>query len=82
MSVKVIDIKDMKILPAKEGTCPICAVSHEAELPHNKDSLFYQMLFYQQNGRYPTWKDAMEHCTEEMKKAWTDALAEKGIKVE
>ena len=51
MQAKVIGIEDMNILPAKEGTCPICAVSHEPELPHNKDSLFYQMSFYQQNGR-------------------------------
>ena len=75
-------IKDMKILPAKEGTFPICATSHEPELPHNKDSLFYQMSFYQQNGRYPTWKDAMEHCSEEMKAQWTDALKEHGVEVE
>ena len=75
-------IKDMKILPAKEGTCPICAVNHEPGFPHNKDSLFYQMSFYQQNNRYPTWKDAMAHCSEEMQKAWTDALKEKGMEVE
>lgn len=82
MNIKEINIKDMKILPAKEGTCPICATIHEPELPHNKDSLFYQMSFYQQNGRYPTWKDAMEHCSEEMKVAWTDALKEHGVEVE
>jgi hypothetical protein len=75
-------IKDMKILPAKEGTCPICAVNHEPELPHNKDSLFYQMTFYQNNGRFPTWKDAMEHCSDEMKALWTHELLERGVEVE
>ena len=45
MEVKEISIKDMTILPAKEGTCPICAVNHEPGLPHNKDSMFYQMSF-------------------------------------
>lgn len=29
MKSKVIGIKEMKILPVKDGTCPVCAVSHE-----------------------------------------------------
>lgn len=82
MAAKVISIKDMTILPAKEGTCPICAVNHEPGLPHNKDSMFYQMSFYRENGRWPTWKDAMEHCTEEMKSMWTNELKKRGIEVE
>lgn len=61
------------------GTCPKCAVKHEPELPHNQQSIFWNYWFYEQNGRWPTWKDAMEHCTEEVKARWTQALAENGI---
>jgi hypothetical protein len=64
-----------------KGTCPICATAHEPELPHNQQSLAYQYKFYDENGRWPTWADAMEHCTEDMKAFWIAELAKKGIKV-
>ncbi|HIR26554.1 MAG TPA: hypothetical protein IAB84_01140 [Candidatus Choladousia intestinigallinarum] len=62
-----------------EGTCPECAVKHDPNQPHNKDSLTYQYKFYDKNGRWPTWKDAMQHCPEEVKAYWTNALAERGV---
>lgn len=34
-----------------EGTCPECAVKHDPEQPHNRDSLTYQYKFYDQHGR-------------------------------
>lgn len=64
-----------------EGTCPECAVKHDPEEPHNRDSLTYQYKFYDQHGRWPTWADAMAHCPEDVKTAWTQALREHGIKV-
>lgn len=70
------------LLPAKEGTCPECATAHDPAMPHNQQSLFYQYSFYNEHGRWPTWADAMAHCTDEVKAAWTEALAEHGIKVE
>ena len=63
------------------GTCPECAVMHEPEMPHNLQSLAYQYKFYDEHGRFPTWKDAMAHCTEEMQQAWIDALAKRGVQV-
>ena len=69
------------IMPAPPGTCPECAVKHDPILPHNKDSLYYQYAFYGQHGRWPTWADAMAHCSEEMKEYWTQALTEKGIQI-
>ena len=51
-----------------EGTCPECAVKHDPEQPHNQDSLTYQYKFYDQHGRWPTWADAMAHCSDELKK--------------
>ena len=64
-----------------EGTCPECAVKHDPKQPHNRDSLTYQYKFYDQHGRWPTWKDAMEHCTEDVKKFWLQALREKGVEI-
>ena len=37
-----------------EGTCPECAVKHDPEQPHNRDSLTYQYKFYDQHGHWPT----------------------------
>ena len=65
-----------------EGTCPECAVKHDPEQPHNRDSLVYQYKFYDQHGRWPTWKDAMAHCSPEMQEVWTKALEAKGVTVE
>lgn len=62
------------------GTCPECAVAHDPQQPHNRDSLTYQYKFYDKHGRWPTWKDAMAHCPEEIRKYWIHALAEKGVK--
>ena len=64
-----------------EGTCQECAVKHASEQPHNRDSLVYQYKFYDKHGRWPTWADAMEHCPEEVKEFWMQALRERGIEV-
>lgn len=63
------------------GTCPECAAAHDPNMPHNRDSLCYQYKFYDKNGRWPTWADAMEHCPQEIKDYWTQALTQKGINI-
>lgn len=73
--------KGMFLMPAAPGTCPICATKHDPEMPHNQQSLYYQMRFQIEHGRGATWKDAMEHCTEEVKNLWIEALKEHGIAV-
>ena len=57
----------------------MCAAQHTLEEPHNQQSLFYQMYFHQCYGRWPTWKDAMEHCSEAVQKAWKEQLVKYGI---
>lgn len=64
-----------------DGTCPLCAVKHDPSEPHNRDSLAYQYAFYDQHGRWPTWADAMAHCTPEIQSLWRAALMERGINV-
>lgn len=71
IKIKKFEVADMMLVSAAAGTCPECAVTHEAELPHNKDSLFYRYKFYQEHGRWPTFEDASAHCTAEMIEAWT-----------
>lgn len=79
---KVADhLSPWKLLPAKAGTCEQCAIVHEPEQPHNQESMHYKYYFYQRNGRWPTWKDAMAHCSEQMKTFWTNELARKGVTV-
>ena len=63
------------------GTCPECARAHDPELPHDQQSLAYQYKFYDQHGQFPTWEDAMAHCSDETKNFWKDALKEYGIEV-
>ena len=76
------NLAPFSLMPAKEGTCPECATAHDMSQPHNQQSLFYQYKFFNENGRWPTWKDAMEHCSPDIKKFWIMKLAELGIKIE
>lgn len=75
-------LEPFMLMPAKKGTCPICAVNHEEGMPHDKQSLFYQYNFYNEHGRWPTWKDAMAHCIPEIQEMWIKALKERGADVE
>lgn len=66
-----------RMLPGPPGTCEWCHVKHDPDQPHNRDSLPYQMKFYTLHKRWPTWTDAMAHCSDEIKTVWRDGLVEK-----
>lgn len=66
---------------APEGCCSQCWAEHEPEVPHNRDSLQYQYRFYAEHDRWPTWADAMAHCTPDVKRLWVQALARHGVQV-
>jgi len=68
----------MQLLPPPPGVCPICATGHAPELPHNAESIYYQFRFYAIRGRWPTWADAVAHCTAEMKERWERELRYRG----
>jgi hypothetical protein len=72
---------DWHLLPPAPGLCQECAVDHAPEQPHNQQSLFYQMRFNAQHGRYPTWADAMAHCDAETRDIWTQELRRLGAEV-
>lgn len=68
----------MLLLPPPPGTCPLCAKNHPPELPHNQQSMYWQYRFYQQVGRWPTWADAVAHCSPAMQCLWRERLEELG----
>jgi hypothetical protein len=67
------------MLPPPPDKCQQCAHDHEPGLPHDAHSLYYQYAFYSEHDRWPTWEDAMAHCTPEVRKVWTKALREHGV---
>jgi len=67
------------LLKAPPETCPECAVKHGPNEPHNQQSLTYQFTFYGTHGRWPTWTDAMAHCTPDVQARWRQALIERGV---
>lgn len=73
---KVLERKTIPfhIAPPKKGLCAVCAINHPAEFPHNQQSLYYQYFFYADHERWPTWADAIAHCSEEMKAHWKREL--------
>ncbi len=75
-------LKPFRLLPPKEGVCQECGVDHPGDIPHMQNSLLYQYYFFNKNGRWPTWEDAMAHCDDDMKLAWCEALANRGVKVD
>lgn len=64
-----------------DGKCSQCAVLHEPDQPHNNESLAFQYAFYAEHDRWPTWADAMAHCTPETQDMWKTALRELGVDV-
>lgn len=79
--MKTANPSGLTLLPCAPDVCQSCAVKHEPGLPHDQQSLYWNYWFYGKNGRWPTWRDAMAHCTPEMQEHWIHALAEHGVEV-
>lgn len=73
--MKAIPIRGgMALLPAKPGTCPLCATAHAPDAAHNLQSLFYGMRFKGTHGRDPTWADAVAHLPPETQQLWRKVI--------
>lgn len=70
------------IIPPTPEACPYCGDRHDPRDPHNRDSLTYQHKFRKAYGRYPTWEDAMRHCSLMTQIRFAAELKERGITVE
>lgn len=73
------DLNNYTLEPPQPGACPVCAAFHDPTEPHSRNSLYYQMHFRKEHRRYPTWEDAMSHCSEQMKRVWRAKLAMRGV---
>ena len=74
--------EEIKVLPPRPGVCRICAARHAKDQPHERDSLYYQAMFYRKYRRFPTWEDAMSHCSENVKAAFREELSRRNIDVD
>lgn len=79
MKFTEIPASQMKLLPPSPDKCQECAVAHNAEDPHNPQSMYYQVKFQIQHGRGATWNDALAHCTPERQGLWWENLKTFGI---
>lgn len=68
----------MLLTPPPHGTCPACAVAHGDAEAHDATSLYYQMRFFGLRGRWPTWADAIAHCSPQAQALWKRYLDEFG----
>ena len=71
---------NFQLIPPHADACPVCAhrPAHREDEPHNLQSLYYQYAFYGEHGRWPTWADAMAHCSEDIRRTWETLLRERG----
>lgn len=60
---------DAFLVRPSSNCCQECAREHDPSQPHVLESLYYQLKFNQEHGRMPTEKDAMAHCSKEVKEA-------------
>lgn len=72
-------MEDIKVLPPRPRACKVCAARHAEDQPHECDSLYYKVMFYRRFRRFPTWEDAMSHCSEETKSAFREELSKRGV---
>ena len=68
------------LVPPPAEACQVCGrnPAHADSQPHDAQSLYYQYAFYGKHGRWPTWKDAIAHCSDPIKQAWERGLRERG----
>lgn len=81
IEIQEIPMSSMMLLPPKPDVCQECAVKHDPRLPHNQQSLYYQMKSKMEHGRDATWNDAMAHCTDDVKERWIEGLKIHGVEV-
>jgi hypothetical protein len=68
------------ILPPPASACQVCGhnPAHTPDQPHNAKSMYYLYAFFGEHGRWPTWKDAMGHCSPGVQRLWEEHLREEG----
>ncbi|MCF6126040.1 hypothetical protein EN904_12235 [Mesorhizobium sp. M7A.F.Ca.CA.001.07.2.1] len=69
------------LMPPALDACHVCGhrPAHGSDEPHNAQSLYYQYAFYADNGRWPTWRDAIAHCSTPVREGWEAELRRRGV---
>lgn len=60
------------------GRCNKCGFVHAKDKPHNLGSVVFLLGFYDKEGRWPSWMDAMEDMTDEQKTPVIEQINEMG----
>jgi hypothetical protein len=68
-------MRGLMLLPCRPDVCQECAVDHPVDHPHNAGSMYYQYRFRAKHKRWPTWEDAMAHCSEDVKSKVREVIA-------
>ncbi len=66
------------VLPPPAHLCQVCAHEHDPLEPHNRQQVFYLIMFANAVGRPPTWADAIAHCDAATQAAWRAELTRCG----
>ncbi|MFA6321649.1 MAG: hypothetical protein WCY36_07330 [Candidatus Omnitrophota bacterium] len=74
----VINPGVMTLMPCAPDVCQECAVKHEVWQAHNYQSIYFQYKFHAEHNRWPTWRDAIAHCPEDVQKQWREKLIAMG----
>jgi hypothetical protein len=75
------DLNNYTFAPPKPGACAVCATVHDPAMPHDRNSLYYQMRFFQDHHRLPTWGDTIADCSPFRKAYWKMIMKNKGVKI-
>lgn len=66
------------LLPPAPDLCQECGYKHNPKLPHNVQTMYYQVAFKMNHGRAVTWKDAVKHCEPQIQEQWERLLRVQG----
>lgn len=67
------------LLTATTGLCALCETKHEADEPHDVNSMAYKFRFHVKHHRWPTWADAIADLDPDAHRAWKHTLQKIGV---
>lgn len=70
------------LLPPAPDACQVCARRHDANEPHDAQSLYWATKRAMEGKPAPTWAEALEHVEPDVRAAWVTALGEHGVTVD
>lgn len=81
MTVTEVPMSAWRLVPPAPDACQICAARHAPEQPHNPESLYWATKRALAGEPRPTWRDALAHVDEPLRRSWIAALKGRGVVV-